>query len=375
MSVEYFDKEQGIEVTKLEETMVIDDDSYFITMVNNLVRKINLLSLIKACIGDDANDNREYKFYSTKYIDEQIKQITFQISSLANQFDDYDEKIEKIKTQIDVSLKNFQSIIGSIDPKLEKISKDLQEYVDKHIVELKNEDSKINLRVEEIYKELSDADKAIISDYTKKFEQITGVIDNKGNITDVLYNNLKNQIDSLTTLLDQYYTELKANDTALNKRIDDLKNTSDNTNKNLTENFYNKTDIDSFIKDIYDRIKVQIISSPTMEDGSAVDIDNFLEDGLYFFTQTANAKSLPDNCTNGMLHVINYGGSGTQVVKQIFYRYGTINISDHQMYTRTRFTNSSWSEFARVLTDKDIIYGTKVPTNLQNGQIYIQYFV
>ena len=45
------------------------------------------------------------------------------------------------------------------------------------------------------------------------------------------------------------------------------------------------------------------------------------------------------------------------------------------MYNRTRFNNGSWSDWIRYLTDRDIVYGTEVPSALENGQIYIQYFV
>ena len=92
---------------------------------------------------------------------------------------------------------------------------------------------------------------------------------------------------------------------------------------------------------------------------------------MYFFAQSAEASNMPPNCVNGILNVINCGNG---VIKQIFYRYGTINKNDHQMFLRTR-ASSSWSDWSKVITTNDILTGTSVPAALEDGQIYLQYFL
>ena len=82
---------------------------------------------------------------------------------------------------------------------------------------------------------------------------------------------------------------------------------------------------------------------------------------------------MPDSCVNGILWTINCGNGSSPFIKQVFFRYGTININDQQMYIRSRMSGN-WSDWERTLTTKDIIWGTKVPEALENGQIYLQYF-
>ena len=239
---------------------------------------------------------------------------------------------------------------------------------------LANQDTLIINNVNEIYRELIEANQALRDEFDRKFQEITGVIDSEGNITDALYNSLKQDIDDLRNLLNNYVSDLKSNDKSFNDRITKLEQRAGIFDNTITNSYYTKQDIDNLLQQVYERIKVQIISSSTV-DGKKVDADNFTEDGLYFITSTAEASNIPSGNTNGLLQVFNMGNGNTPVVKQVWHRYGTINKSDHMMYERTRFNNGIWSTWARYLTDKDIIYGTEIPTALEDGQIYIQYFV
>ena len=373
-SYDLLDPSQAKKINELEETMVLKDESMFLVFADNLTRKMNFLTLIKALSGDNVGVNSEYKFYTTKYIENRLREINFAIDSTQNQFDDYTKMIERIKTKIDISIEKFDKTVNEIDPKLSELEEKLQILINEKCNALANQDTLIINNVNEIYRELIAANQALRDEFDRKFQEITGVIDNEGNITDALYNSLKQDIDDLRNLLNNYVSDLKSNDKSFNDRITKLEQRAGIFDNTITNSYYTKQDIDNLLQQIYERIKVQIISSSTV-DGKKVDVDNFTEDGLYFITSTAEASNIPSGNTNGLLQVFNMGNGNTPVVKQVWHRYGTINKSDHMMYERTRFNNGTWSTWARYLTDKDIIYGTEIPTALEDGQIYIQYFV
>ena len=373
-SYDLLDPSQAKKINELEETMVLKDESMFLVFADNLTRKMNFLTLIKAMSGDDVGENSEYKFYTTKYIENRLREINFAIDSTQNQFDDYTKMIERIKTKIDISIEKFDKTVNEIDPKLSELEEKLQILINEKCNALANQDTLIINNVNEIYRELIAANQALRDEFDRKFQEITGVIDNEGNITDALYNSLKQDIDDLRNLLNNYVSDLKSNDKSFNDRITKLEQRAGIFDNTITNCYYTKQDIDNLLQQIYERIKVQIISSSTV-DGKKVDADDFTEDGLYFITSTAEASNIPSGNTNGLLQVFNMGNGNTPVVKQVWHRYGTINKSDHMMYERTRFNNGIWSTWARYLTDKDIIYGTEIPTALEDGQIYIQYLV
>ena len=373
-SYDLLDPSQAKKINELEETMVLKDESMFLVFADNLTRKMNFLTLIKALSGDNVGVNSEYKFYTTKYIENRLREINFAIDSTQNQFDDYTKMIERIKTKIDISIEKFDKTVNEIDPKLSELEEKLQILINEKCNALANQDTLIINNVNEIYRELIAANQALRDEFDRKFQEITGVIDSEGNITDALYNSLKQDIDDLRNLLNNYVSDLKSNDKSFNDRITKLEQRAGIFDNTITNSYYTKQDIDNLLQQIYERIKVQIISSSTV-DGKKVDADNFTEDGLYFITSTAEASNIPSGNTNGLLQVFNMGNGNTPVVKQVWHRYGTINKSDHMMYERTRFNNGTWSTWARYLTDKDIIYGTEIPTALEDGQIYIQYFV
>ena len=373
-SYDLLDPSQAKKINELEETMVLKDESMFLVFADNLTRKMNFLTLIKALSGDNVGVNSEYKFYTTKYIENRLREINFAIDSTQNQFDDYTKMIERIKTKIDISIEKFDKTVNEIDPKLSELEEKLQILINEKCNALANQDTLIINNVNEIYRELVASNQALRDEFDRKFQEITGVIDNEGNITDALYNSLKQDIDDLRNLLNNYVSDLKSNDKSFNDRITKLEQRAGIFDNTITNSYYTRQDIDNLLQQVYERIKVQIISSSTV-DGKKVDADNFTEDGLYFITSTAEASNIPSGNTNGLLQVFNMGNGNTPVVKQVWHRYGTINKSDHMMYERTRFNNGTWSTWARYLTDKDIIYGTEIPTALEDGQIYIQYFV
>ena len=60
-SYDLLDPSQAKKINELEETMVLKDESMFLVFADNLTRKMNFLTLIKALSGDNVGVNSEYK--------------------------------------------------------------------------------------------------------------------------------------------------------------------------------------------------------------------------------------------------------------------------------------------------------------------------
>lgn len=377
MALEYFDSDQGKPIEELEETMVLkDEDSYFLVSTENLTKKINLLSLIKMMCGDENSENKEFKFYSTSYLDNKVLEILQTINELGSQFDDYTEMIENLKTKIDTSISSFENIVNQIDPKLEDLENRLQQIINEKCNQLAQEHIVINNNINRIEQEYQEADNSILEYVKKQFEELFDQIQEGGDISDQMFAVLQAAIEQLRSDLSSIKKTLEAKDTELENRIIALENSLKDIDQNISNYFYNKEEIDELLKDIYKRITVQIISAATDSMGRPNDLNNYIEDGLYMFTMSANAANLPGGSVNGILWTINCGNGDVPAIKQLYFRYGTLNKNDHNIYVRSRMgTDATWSEWAKVLTTKDIIYGTSVPTNLENGQIYLQYFI
>lgn len=72
------------------------------------------------------------------------------------------------------------------------------------------------------------------------------------------------------------------------------------------------------------------------------DLNDYIETGRYFF----NSANIPENIpagVNGWLEVIR---STNNIVKQIWYRYGTADKNDYQTYVRTKLS-TTWSTWRR----------------------------
>lgn len=89
---------------------------------------------------------------------------------------------------------------------------------------------------------------------------------------------------------------------------------------------------------------------------SAADLNNFTTEGLYFFTTGVTLTNAPGNSANGWLQVF----VGINGIKQIWYRMGTPGTNDQQTWIRTYVPDYNWSEWAKLLNDKD-------PVTIANG--------
>ena len=122
-------------------------------------------------------------------------------------------------------------------------------------------------------------------------------------------------------------------------------------------------------------LKTQIVSTEN------TDLNNYIEDGTYYFSTNYTPLNVPSTCVNGWLRVMK--GNSNSVIKQVWYRHGTVNANDFETYVRTKIGTSGWSNWKRYITNDDailnekqkkILVGTAAPSGGSNGDIYIQYF-
>lgn len=90
------------------------------------------------------------------------------------------------------------------------------------------------------------------------------------------------------------------------------------------------------------------ISTTYVDTGGAVDLNDYTEQGWYFFTSNNTIANVPAG-VNGWLKVVKDKDSGIWT-KQIWYRAGTPNSNDYQTYVRTRSGDiwSNWKQYQMV---------------------------
>lgn len=110
-----------------------------------------------------------------------------------------------------------------------------------------------------------------------------------------------------------------------------------------------------------------------VEDGSAyllktrtitienTDLDDYLEDGLYYFSQNYTPINIPAG-VNGWLQV--FKCNITNVIKQIWYRHGTVNSNDFEIFVRTKSGSNGWSNWQRLTVENDLYYKSGDSTTL-----------
>lgn len=81
------------------------------------------------------------------------------------------------------------------------------------------------------------------------------------------------------------------------------------------------------------------------------DLNDYITPGVYYFNQNYIPTNIPAG-VNGWLVVYQSAGTG---VKQIWYRFGTYNVNDHQTFIRI-YDGTNWSNWTRLaVVEKDLI--------------------
>lgn len=91
---------------------------------------------------------------------------------------------------------------------------------------------------------------------------------------------------------------------------------------------------------------------------AGTNLNNYTQSGCYYFDSNVTPVNIPVG-TNGWLQVIAEQpmneGRGTGYVRQFWYRSGTVNENDHQMYMRTANVGvTGWGAWQKIITEKDL---------------------
>ena len=80
-----------------------------------------------------------------------------------------------------------------------------------------------------------------------------------------------------------------------------------------------------------------------------LDLNDMTETGIYFFPQAYTPANIPVG-VNGWLLVMK--GSSSNIVKQVWYRQGTVNANSYNTFERYK-AGDTWGEWTKFLTEKD----------------------
>lgn len=84
---------------------------------------------------------------------------------------------------------------------------------------------------------------------------------------------------------------------------------------------------------------------------TGTDLNDYLYSGVYYFSSSYTPTNIPSG-TNGWLTVMR-ADSGT--IKQLWHRYGSTILNDHNTYVRTR-GSSSWGPWRRYSVEPEVLY-------------------
>lgn len=367
MALDFYDESQGKPVNHLEETTVLDDESVFLTTYGELTKKINILNLIRAMSGDDeADPNSGIKFFTVDAMREKLNDIRRRIGDNEGLEMKLNEKLREITNEINYLSEMLKKQFENFKEETRELITELERRVGERLNDLEAEDQRLDSKIDDTKEELTTKIIELRNDLTTKVDSIIESITSTGDIADGLANHLTAEINRVDNRITNIYNELSGQDVFILSQVNGLREEV----KSLSENTYDVEQMDNILKEIYDRIKVVVISNETDENGVKWDLNNITYDSLIFWNRVAYPLNLPPNVVNGLCITINC----THIVKQIFMRFGTAGINDHHTFVRTK-VGTSWSEWTKYLTTKDITIGTDVPTVLESGQIYLQYFI
>lgn len=100
---------------------------------------------------------------------------------------------------------------------------------------------------------------------------------------------------------------------------------------------------------------------------TGTNVDDLREAGVYYFIQTNLTYGLPNNSVNGWLIVLRYVET---VVKQLFFRQGTTDTNDFEVYVRSSDGETTWGEwrcFATKNPSGALLLATENPAFTGNG--------
>lgn len=95
---------------------------------------------------------------------------------------------------------------------------------------------------------------------------------------------------------------------------------------------------------------------------SGTNLNDYLDEGLYYFGTNYTPTNIPAG-NNGWLHVMRRKTTSRIIVKQIWYRQGDRNVTDHLTYIRTYDSEIGWGDWTNFITKKDALQMTELWKN------------
>ena len=97
-----------------------------------------------------------------------------------------------------------------------------------------------------------------------------------------------------------------------------------------------------------DKVRLDKMGFPTVINTAGKKAKECTAPGTYYFSSAYTPVDAPPGVVNGLL--VSYQ-MNTNMYKQLWYRIGTLNTNDHEIYVRT--FNEDWSSWKRILTETD----------------------
>lgn len=323
---------KGKQIYELFETSKLDLNSALIINTSSReTKRISFKAFINNLKGDGTDSSNS--FYTKDDTDILLSGMR---NTLNQNIRSFSQTIEEIKTSYDDITKDVSLISTQVNSKLNSFSTQIENN--------NSEVTSVRNYVTQIVEKSNDT-------YSKKeIDQLFSSINGK---LSGLYTS--SQVDSLVN-------PLKSQIAILQKKVTDIENNSTGSSGSSSSG------------GTAEGLSINYINS------GSINLNSYTTAKIFYISSAVSMINAPNNCKDGWLIVLPNEGTGETstgsiYVKQIFLKSGTANTDDYEVYVRTRINSaSSFSKWVKMITTKDIIVGSEVPTTLEEGQIYLQYF-
>ena len=100
-------------------------------------------------------------------------------------------------------------------------------------------------------------------------------------------------------------------------------------------------------------------SAVIYEKATGVDLNSYVDTGVWYFNSSHTPANLPSGNVNGWLLVLR---ADSGAIKQIWLRFGSPGINDFNTYCRT-YSGSKWSEWRRLMGEPAVLYNRTAGTS------------
>lgn len=77
---------------------------------------------------------------------------------------------------------------------------------------------------------------------------------------------------------------------------------------------------------------------------TGTDLNDYTSTGFYYFSGSYTPTNIPAGSNGWLLVLSSNDGSSGAVIKQLWFRYGTINSNDHNTFVRTK-SDQAWGDW------------------------------